>query len=168
MKDTEHKNILGLYGAMAASVFLQCVPWPFLQLAGLALMLGALLRAAQLRRASAPDSLTASHMTFLLRTVWMSGLFLILGFAGASAWFYAVGDHTLIHTAVDRILAGQIPREEEVVALLRDYKDANLRLLILASVFAAGPAVLYFLYRTARGVARAAAGHRIAQPKALL
>lgn len=165
MTDTGHKSILRLYAAMAAAVVLQCLPVPVLQIVGVVLMLGALGRVYSLRRGADPESLVFNHMTFLIRTVWISALFLLAGFAGASVWFYQVADHSTIHAAVDSVSSGAIFDEAQIVGVLETYKDANLRLLILASVFAAAPAVLYFMFRTVKGLSRAARGYRIASPK---
>lgn len=165
MTDTGQKSILRLYAAMAAAVVLQCLPVPVLQIVGVVLMLGALGRVYGLRRSADPESLVFNHMTFLIRTVWISALFLLAGFASASVWFYQVADHSTIHAAVDSVLGGTIFDEAQIVGVLETYKDANLRLLILASVFAAAPAVLYFTFRTVKGLSRAARGYRIASPK---
>lgn len=164
MQTDEQKAVLKLYGAMAASVALQCLPAPILQAGGMALMLGALTFAYGLRRKSSPDTLAHNHMTFLIRTVWVSALFLLAGFAGASVWFYQVGDHGPIHAAVDKVLSGLILDESSLFSLLEEYKDLNFRALVLASVFAAAPPVLYFGLRIAKGFSRAARSYRIANP----
>lgn len=168
MTDTGQKTILRLYAALAAAVVLQCLPVPVLQIVGVVLMLGALGRVYGLRRKSDPESLAYNHMTYLIRTVWISALFLLIGFAGASVWFYQVADHAEIHAAVDSILGGAIVDEAQIVNVLEAYKDANFRLLVLASVFAAAPAILYFIFRVVKGLSRASRGYRIASPKAWL
>lgn len=164
MPEPDRPILLKLYGAMAASVILQCLPVPALQLAGMALMTAALAGAYVLRARRAPQSLAHNHLTFLIRTVWIGGLFLAVGFAGACAWFYAVGDHAAIENLTAAVLDGARVGPEQVRAALESYKDANLRLLIIASVFAAAPAVLYVWLRLIRGAARAARGYRMADP----
>lgn len=163
--DTGQKRVIQLYGALAAAVVLQCLPVPVLQIVGAVLMLGALMRVYAMRRSAAPESLAHSHMVFLVRTVWISALFLLIGFLGASVWFYQMADHSLVYSMVDSVRAGVIPDETQIMGMLGSYKETNLRLLILASVFAAAPAVLYFTFRMAKGLSRAARGYRIASPK---
>ena len=104
------------------------------------------------------DDLQHNHMTFLIRTTWIAGLFALIGMP----IFYFLGDHFVIKEMFSNIASGHsFPTEEDLHILSRQYALDN----IAAFMIAFAPSVLYFLYRLTKGALRAVKGYRVLNPK---
>ncbi len=143
----EQKNVTRIYGALVAGTFLSVLPSIMLALVGTGLLLGVLIAAYVIRaRAKDPDSLSGNHMTYLIRTFWVSGL--ILGIGMAAAGIYLSRD-----------------MGAETYEMLR---TGNFQPILTVTIAYVVPGMAYYIYRVGKGLARAVRGYRIANPKSWL
>lgn len=169
MESSQQKNIINvLYLFLIASTILSFVPATFAQILSVVLILVTLGAAYAYRSKDSEDGLLYNHMTYLIGTIWIGSAFLLLGIIAAGYWVYANGDHAIIHSAMEQVMAGQILSDAQIMEIAKDYMYANQRILITASLPTIGPAILYFVYRIANGLGRALKGYRIAKPKSLV
>lgn len=164
--DKEQKTIVQYYGAFAASVLSNFIPLAIVQIFGLCLLLAILIGAYVYKARSKLDSLAYNHMTYLIGTIWISSFFLVIGLAVATYWVYAQGNHALIQQVVAGMNSGAMYTPADLQNVLSGYIKDNFKLLITATLSTIGPCVIYIVYRTTHGLARASKGYRIAKPAA--
>jgi len=164
----QNKIINTLYGFLILSTILGFVPNGMAFAASFALWVVTLIAAYIYRRKDTEDGLLYNHMTYLIGTIWIGTSFILIGTLIAGAWVYFYGNNGPLDAAVVQINGGTVPDDAMLQGVMREYLLVNKSLLITASIVAVGPAILYFVYRVANGLSRAAKGYRLANPKSWL
>ncbi len=168
-KTQSQKTIINvLYFMIVLSTILSFVPYTIGQLLSLTLIVVALIGAYIYRTRDREDGLLYNHMTYMIGTIWIGTSFILLGCMIMGLWVYVSGDQSVIMRAITQLEAGGMITEEQLTEYMNQYIISNQSLLIKASLIALGPAILYFVYRVANGIARAGKGYRIANPKSWL
>lgn len=165
---TQNKIINTLYAFLVISTILGFVPNGTAFLASFVLWLVTLIAAYAYRSRDKEDGLIYNHMTYLIGTVWIGTSFILLGTIVMGLWVFYAGDNSALNAAMSTIDSGAVPDDAMLQSVISDYMSDNTKLLWTASIVAIGPAVLYFVYRVANGLSRAAKGYRIANPKSWL
>lgn len=167
MKTKEQKVILQIYAAMTASLLVSFVPHVAAALPALLFFTGTLVAAYVLRARHGDDSLMANHMSFIIRTIWISTFLAAVTVAGASFYVLMHYDPSPILACADKLMGMvSIPAMETTIRpCVDDFVGVNRRIFIDGTLIAAAPVALYFAFRLARGLSRAGKGHRIANIK---
>lgn len=150
--EKDQKIVNRIYAALTAALIFMCVPNQIFAVVSSVLMLYAIFAAYATRRSASPDSLSANHMTYLIRSFWASSLLFLIGFVAAGFYLgprIAPDAWTELAAMAE---AGQLTMTDD------------LRLISTVSLIALGPSLIYFIYRIASGLSRAARGHRIGNP----
>lgn len=169
MENTAQKRTINtLYAFLVFSTILGFVPNGTVFLASLALWVVTLFAAYIYRDKDSEDGLLYNHMTYLIGTIWIGTSFIVLATMVMGFWVYTQGDNTPLDDAIASLAGGEAPNEAWLMEVLTDYLRTNEKLLWTASISAIGPSILYFVYRVANGLSRAAKGYRIANPKSWL
>ena len=140
----EQKTVIQIYGFFLMAIIFNFLPSTLFQTIGLFLALGLVISAYVIRRRAENGSLAHSHMSYLIKSFWISSLLLVLGTVAS----FFLADHSIIHDAVDQVAGGVIMSEEQIEMILMDYARANF--LIFSAVLA--PSVLYLTYRIVKGL----------------
>jgi len=164
--DDEQKKVVNIYAMLCGALIMSLVPMA--TAAGLSLiMFGAVLTAAYVLRGRAQgDSPMAGHMTYIIRTLWISGFFGVATMAIAIIYVLGVYDPSPLEPCA----SGTMPSEmAEIEAALKpcydEFMRVNMKYLVTGGLIGAGPVVLYLVYRAAKGLSRALKGHRIGDTK---
>ena len=160
------KIVRHFYAALAAVIILQAVPQDTIALAGALIFLVMFIGAYIYRARAAEDDLVHNHMTYIIRTTWIAGLFFSIGFVAAVAAVYTMADLGMIHEMMREIQAGQLYTEKQIEGVLNQAYAVNQKLLLITGTITLGPSVVYLVIRIARGMARAMKGYRVANPRA--
>lgn len=157
-----------LYGILVFSTILGFVPTGNAQIYSIVLWLIVWAAAYYYRRKDTEDGLLYNHMTYLIGTIGIGTTVILIGMLVAGFWIFMQGDRTAIDAMVARLMNGEMMGEDEMNAAMNQAMVDNQKLMWTASLVAIGPAVLYFVYRVANGLGRAAKGYRIANPRSWL
>lgn len=176
MATSEEKTILRVYGTFAAALVLMLLPNMLVCILALALMAGVLITAYAKRRKADPHGLIADHMTFIIRTIWLGNGIAVISTAIASIYMMKRANHLPLqdcsHTAAQHILDSGAQDMQTINSLMKPCIDGfiagNIPVLIASVAIAATPPMLYFAFRTAKGLNRARKGHRIGDVKSWL
>ena len=176
MPATEEKKILRIYAAFAASLVLMLMPNAAIAVLAAVLMMGSMIAAYMKRRAADPQSLTADHMNFLIRTIWIGSGLAAITTSIACVYMMKTADHAPLqvcsNNAAAKILESGTQDMRAINAMLQpcvnDFIAANVPVLINSVAMAAALPLIYFAFRTAKGLRRAAGGHRIGGDKGWL
>ena len=171
--DPDQKKVLRLYAAFGAALALSVVPFVLAAFLSMVLFLGVLIAAYILRTGTEEGSLIENHMGFIIRTIWIGSFLALLTIVVASIYLFYGMDNTPLDPCIQHFLSiGPGTRVLELQAMTDifrscygAYMDANLRIFIMSGVIAAGPVLIYFIARYARGISRAMNGYRIAKPE---
>jgi uncharacterized membrane protein len=121
--------------------------------------------AGRIRRHANPESLVANHMTYLIRTVWIFTLLALVTVIAATIYVLSVYDpgplQSCIATITAATQAGQNPDPQMLEPCIGNFALANKTTFAIGGLVAGLPAVLYLVYRLARGISRAQKGYRI-------
>lgn len=166
MENKEQKVITNIYAALCVSLVMSFLP--MMTAAGLALIMfmGVLTASYVLRGRTAHDSLIADHMTFIIRTVWISGFLSLTTMTAAGLYIAKVVNPSEIMSCV----TGDLPSDTRaIMAMIQPcmpaFLSSNMLPLINALLLGAGPVVIYMVYRIVKGLSRALKGHRIGDVK---
>ena len=166
-QDTHNLKIVRhFYAAFAAVIILQAVPQETIAMAGALIFLVMFIGAYIYRARAHTDDLVDNHMTYIIRTTWIAGLFFTIGFAAAVWIVYSLADISMINEMLRNIRGGQLYTEQQIRDVLDQAYAVNQRLLIITGAITLGPSVIYLVIRIAKGMARAMKGYRIANPRA--
>ncbi len=176
MTDTapaEQKKIVRIYSVFGLSLVASVIPEMTAAFFSLILGIGVLITAYTVRSASAKDSLTENHMTFIIRTIWIGSFFAISSMIAAALYLFAVLDNMVLIPCVERFAGTGVPVESDTALIMdmfgecfQTYWATNKQPLIIGGIIAAGPVLIYFIARFVRGITRASRGYRVANPKA--
>lgn len=142
--EKDQKNTLHLYIVFIISLICNVIPSTAIQFFGALLFIVALIAAYFYRAKHNKNTLVYTHMHFLIKTVWISSLFLAIGILAA----VILADHSLIHQTTDQVMNGMFLDEARLHSILADYTKTNLMIFILTL----SPSLLYFLYRLVKGI----------------
>lgn len=157
-----------LYGILVFSTILGFMPTGNAQMYSILLWLLVWGAAYYYRRKDTEDGLLYNHMTYLIGTIGIGTTVIFIGMLVAGLWIFMKGDPTAINAMVAQMMNGSMMSEDQMNAAMNQAMADNAKLMWTASFVAIGPAVLYFVYRVANGLGRAAKGYRIANPKSWL
>ena len=167
------KKILNLYAAFGAALLLSFVPFLSAMLISLLLFVGVLIAAYVMRSGAKDGDLMENHMTFVICTMWIGGLFALISITAGSIYLFYAIDVTPLIPCMDNLLqANPDIHSIDLQVMLEVYKGcfgdyfrANTKVFIIASIIGVGPILVYFVVRFARGLSRAIGGYRIANAK---
>ncbi len=170
--EKEKKALLQIYGALGASLILSVVPTIAAAALSLILLTGVMIAAYVMRKKHEIGSLSANHMTFIIRTIWISSLFAIVTMTIGCAYLLAFIDNTPLSPCISHLMnLGTQAASMDMMALMRvfdpcldDYTTINMKAFIVSGFIAAAPILIYFLVRYVRGLSRAMKGYRVAKP----
>jgi hypothetical protein len=153
---SERKAIFAPYYTLIASIVCGFVPNAWFALISLILFTAVFFQAGRARKNSAPDSLTAHHMTYLLRTLWVFTAITAVTVAAASAYVLKFYDPSALMPCVQKAMGDGATDAFAVDSALgpcmADFMTRNMKVFIAAALIAAVPALIYLLYRMARGL----------------
>ena len=165
----KQKTIINvLYFLIVLSTILSFTPYALGQIISLVLIIVALIGAYMYRMKDNEAGLLYNHMTYMIGTIWIGTSFILLGCMIMGLWVYLYGDQSVIMNVIVQLESGTMMSEAQLNDYTHQYIQSNQSLLIKASLIGVGPAILYFVYRVANGIARAGKGYRIANPKSWL
>jgi uncharacterized membrane protein len=142
------------------------VPQETIALAGAFIFLVMFIGAYVYRARAQEDDLVHNHMTYIIRTTWIAGLFFTIGFAAAIGVVYSMADISMINEMMRNIQTGQLYTKAQIRDVLDQAYAVNQKLLIVTGAITLGPSVIYLVIRIAKGMARAMKGYRMAEPRA--
>ncbi len=151
--EKEQKQVNRIYAALSAMIIFSCLPVIVLQVVGILLMFYVLIGAYALRARCPEDSFANNHMTWLIRSFWISSLFFGIGFAAAVVYLSQNLDLGSVTALEDAVMSGQFVMTD------------GIKKLALVSLATMGPSLVYFVYRSAKGLSRALKGHRMGNVK---
>jgi uncharacterized membrane protein len=172
--DTSQKKIVSLYAAFGAGLALSVVPFMAAVGFSMVFILGVLVAAYILRSGTAQDSLVFNHTTFVIRTIWIGGFIALLTTTAAAVYLFEMLDNTPLDPCIRQFITiGPETMMMDVVRMqavfsgcFHDYVSTNIRAFLISAAIAAGPVLVYFAVRYARGLSRALEGYRVARPEA--
>lgn len=162
--EAELKTVKKIYAAMAIMLALSLVPSTWAAMAVMIFFTAILYIASSIRKKSVPDGFAAIHMTYIVRTIWISSLFAAITGALASIYVLANYDPSSIHDCMDNV----IDEGFDARTCLDAFIDANYAIFRNGTVMAGVPVGIYFVYRFVRGFAASFKGKTIERPKAWL
>jgi len=167
--EQERKTVIKVYGFVFLMLLFGCIPNIIAAAITLILFTAVTPVAGHVRNKAAPDSFTADHMTYIIRTVWIFVLFALILIFGAAVYVWMNYDTSPLQPCVDKMMsaaqAGQQPTPDMMMPCIEPFLIANRILFLKAGLAAGGPTVLYLVLRLLRGLARARKNERIANPR---
>lgn len=151
------QQALTIYSGFLLAIIFNFIPVTFVQTFGAFIFLGLIIAAYIMRSQAEKESFMYSHMSYLIKTFWISSLILLIGIIES----YIFADHSIIYTTVNGVKNGSMLSETEINALLIEYIQAN-RLVFALTL---GPSLLYLIYRTIKGIMLASKNTSIPNPK---
>ncbi len=174
-QDPEQKTVIRVYGAFVASVLMMFVPQMGFAVVSLLFFTGVLIAGYILRGKADGDGLQWNHMTYVIRTIWISALFAFIVTLLGGAYLWTQVDTGAVMPCAqpmqDYVMAqGENVQMMELYALfapcIEPLIQANWNALMIATMISAGPVVLYLIFRLSHGILRATKGYRVKNPKA--
>jgi uncharacterized membrane protein len=170
--DPEKKQVLQLYAAFGAALVLCIIPFFFAAFISFALFLGVLIAAYILRGNAKHGDLLENHTTYVIRTIWIGSLFAVLTMILGSVYLFLNIDNTPLDPCIQHFLnmqanANTVDMMALAIALKGcsiGYIGANFKVFLISFLGIAGPILLYFIVRYARGLSRALSGYRVNKP----
>lgn len=171
MEDTKERNkIITLYAVLFFSLIGGFVPHVLFAVIAILLFIGGMIAAYSARGKAEPHSLTANHMTYLIRTIWIVSLMVFV--TTLAAGFYVLGayDPTPVNACAERLMnmTDVAAMEQMVRPCMDDFVRVNFQVFMIGLLIAAGPVIPYFLWRLLKGLNRARNGYRLADEKSWL
>ncbi len=162
------KLITNIYAVLAVSLIISFLPVAAAAAVAMAMFLGVWIAAYVIRGRAEPNSLTVDHMTFIIRTIWIAGLFALIGMTVATIYLLGVYDPAALFNCTGAVSADadMAAIEAAVKPCMDEFIAANMPYFLTGTAIAAGPVVIYLAYRLTKGLSRALKGHRIGDVKA--
>lgn len=173
----EKSILMNMYGLFGAAIILSVLPHVAAAVLSLIFFSFALIRCYALRKKAEHASLIENHMSYLIRTFWISALIAFVTMIAAGIYLFSSIDPMAFYPCAEPIIAhAQEMAEKSDIALLAsmsqpcmaNFLEANRHALMAALAIAAVPVLLYVGYRFAAGLSRASKGYRMANPKGWL
>jgi uncharacterized membrane protein len=167
--DQEKQTVIRVYGFVFLTLLFGCIPSFICAAITLVMFMAVTPVAGHVRNKAAPDSFTAEHMAYIIKTVWIFVLFALILIFGASIYVWMNYDINPLQPCVDKMMAGaqagQEPTPDMMMPCIEPFLIANRILFLKAGLAAGGPTILYLVLRLLRGLARARRSERFANPK---
>ncbi len=165
-RNKDIKIVTNVYAALTVSLLLSFIPVAGAALLATILFLGVWITSYVLRARADQNSLTENHMTFIIRTIWIAGLFSLFTIGAASAYLLSLYDPSPLYQCTGNLNSTDTAALIAAVQPCVDrFVQANMMVFINATLIAAGPLVIYLGYRLFKGLARGIKGHRIGDTK---
>jgi uncharacterized membrane protein len=173
-ENNEKQKALQLYGLYGAGLLLSLVPDGIAAAVTAVLFLGLLIGAYVLRAGCEKDSLLHNHATFIIISLWVTGALAIPTMTIGSLYMLANIDNSMLNSCMNEFVnigpqAASMSMGEMKAFFqpcLDVFYETNMRVLIVSAIIAAGPVLLYMIVRFVKGLMRARAGYRMANPRA--
>lgn len=184
-KDPDHTLIVYFYGVFGLSLILSLIPsMAFASI--VVLLITLLLIACYIKRHDATkDSFKENHLTYIIRTIWIGTIIGVITTIAGGIYMRIYIDYTPIYICIDRnivinpneflsddykvILSLTMKLMKEVVDLCMDgFIAANKKTFLYSTLISAGPVVLYFILRFAKGFSKALSGHKVEKSNSIL
>ncbi|MCB1591928.1 MAG: hypothetical protein KDI90_05695 [Alphaproteobacteria bacterium] len=154
MKNSDGTELItGLYAALLVSVALILAPYLVVSTFSGAIYLCLVLYAYMMRMEQEQDSPRAVHATYVIRTFWISNLVFLVSMLAVIGLLATMIYNGLLDISALRACSGG-----DAGPCLPLFISDNSLSFSVASFVALLPAILYLLYRFARGLARARGG----------
>lgn len=172
--DPDKKAVLNLYSAFGVALVLSLVPSALVSLVALFFLLGVLISAYRMRKKFEMESLGENHTTYIIRTIWIGTLFSVISVSAAGIYMLSGIDYTAFQPCAEGLAAQGADAANASFDVIwgaaepcfDNFINENFKLLSISALVAAGPIILYFAYRYAKGLTRALKGYRIMNAKA--
>jgi hypothetical protein len=119
--EQEKKSILKIYTAMGVMMALSLIPAIFAAIGVAFLFTGILIAASSIRKKSTPGGSAESHMTYTIRTIWISSFIGLASTTLASIYVLTEYDPSAIHQCAEEIMNGA----DNVDACIAEFVTAN-------------------------------------------
>ncbi len=153
----EQKTIIQIYISFLIAIICNFIPSTIIQSFGGILFFILIIVIYIYRYRSNEGTLMYSHTYYLIKSFWISSLFLLIGMAGA----FFLADHTLINETVNNILNGALLDEDQINTVIMNYLYDNILVFCLMLL----PSLIYLTYRVIKGIILAKKEHLILNPK---
>jgi len=180
---SQRSVIMSLYAFFGAGLLLSVVPMMSAAFLSMLFIIGVFFAAYILRAGQPPDSFRRNHCAFIIRTLWVGSFITLVTIIMASLFLYFGLDHTPLLPCMRTFTdmgqnMGIDPANSFFIMMdpaklmyafggcLQNYITVNLMVFIASFIIAAGPVLLYFIIRYARGLKRAVEGQMFANPRA--
>ena len=158
---SETSKVQNIYAAIIAAFVLHFVPDQLVQIIASLVFLGVFIALYVFRRLAEDESLIDNHMTYLIRSIWIGGLFIIIGTIISAAYFIG----TIGFEEYAR-LGQQAIEQRDPMEIMTVFESAYPQEIFISVMITFAPGTLYLAFRLAKGLARAIKGYRIAKPTA--
>ena len=140
----EQKKIVTFYALLIAAVIFNFLPSMQIQTVGLIIFFVCFIGLYIARGTAKKASMMYSHGSYMIKSIWISSLFFLIGgvFAGV------FGDHSIIDGIIDSITQGVVIAPDEMNNMMIEYAKSNFVVFLLSLL----PSILYLLYRFVRGL----------------
>jgi uncharacterized membrane protein len=143
----DQKTLLQIYVAYLISLICNIIPSSTVQTFGMILFIIIFIATYFYRSKSEENSLINTHMQYIIKNIWISSMFLIIGMIAA----YLLADHSIINQTMNAIQQGIIPSEDQINDLLLTYFKFNIFVFIATL----SPSLIYLAYRLINGMVKA-------------
>jgi hypothetical protein len=161
--------IMRVYAALSASLILGFIPSTIAVVLALILFSCVTPYARHVRKKADPASLTANHMTYIIRTIWIATLLAAVTVTLGTIYVLSAYNPSPLQSCVDNIMslmqAGKQAGPQMIAPCMDNFMSVNHRIFSLATVISGIPLMIYLAWRLARGISRARDGYRIANLK---
>lgn len=163
--ERERATILKVYGFLCLMLVFSCIPGIFFFILSLLMFTAMLPVARHIKGKAPPDSLTADHMDYLIRTIGVFTVIALALLAAITFYIWSVYDTAPLQPCMDTLAntlqAGESPNAQILMPCVGPFMQANRALFLKAALVVGIPAVGYLLLKVGRGLARARRGERI-------
>lgn len=173
-EDRLQKSVLNLYAMFGASCILSVLPYPSAAFLSLVFFVVVLSWAYSIRKSAKAHSFAWIHADYLIRTIWVSGLFALI--TTVIAGIYVTNG--LNHAAFDACANDLASKGPEWIAAagyqgiydviqpcIHGFIALNETLLINGVIIAGGPVLIYMGYRLYKGLHKALGGYILPENK---
>ena len=162
----EHKTVMMVYALLWLLLMFCLLPETLCFVLSLLMFTVVPMTAVFVRHKTAPNSLSANHMTWIIRSVGLSAMLAVLMAIVGVIYTLTHVDFAPLGDCVSSIMQKNDDLANAEMQLLsssclNDFVTTNLHLLGTASLIAEGPFAVYLLWRLTKGLIRARKDERI-------
>ena len=158
---TAHKRLMNLYGLLGVSLLLSVIPYGAAAFFSLLFFLGVLIVGYGMRRSVPQGDLSHIHAVYIIRTIWISGVFALLGAIVAIFVLVSGIDHAALEPCKNTVMdKGQewlaTAGYQEVLPLIEPcveaFVESNKSVLYSSALIASAPVLAYLAFRFWHGL----------------
>ena len=161
-QNKELKTVKKVYAALGVTLLAAFIPSTIAAIAVVLLLTGTLIAAYSIRRKSEPESLTANHMAYIIRSIWISSLVGAIATAIALVYVLSSYDPGPIQNCLNNVMGSP----QGVDSCLSDFVATNKTVFIIGTIIAAIPVTGYSLWRLFNGSKAALKSVPVEKPQA--